>query len=197
MRAFFFAADIGNLSENLKKFKTISLTLRKAAAIFSQNVGKSVICGHAGDGLSFTGEFHNSIDAKGRISIPARFREALRQLGDESLTLTKNMDGGLSAYPSAHWQDIEKGIAAIPAGPRRTALNRLVLNPAESCSFDKQGRIQLSQALRAHAGLEQDVVVVGGFEKIDIFSQARYAEVNRESQELLRADPQFVADLGL
>ncbi|WP_305041615.1 division/cell wall cluster transcriptional repressor MraZ [Geoalkalibacter sp.] len=147
--------------------------------------------------MSFTGEFHNTIDAKGRVSIPAKFREVLRQFGDEGLKLTKNMDGGLSAYPLERWQAIEKDIAAVAPGPRRTALNRLILNPAESCAFDKQGRIQLPQALRAYAGLEQDVVVVGGIEKIDIFSQARYAEVNRESQDLLRADPQFVADLGL
>lgn len=147
--------------------------------------------------MAFTGEFHNTIDVKGRISIPARFREVLRQFDDEGLMLTKNMDGGLSAYPLPRWRVIEESIAALPAGPKRTALNRLVLNPAENCTFDKQGRIQLSQALRVHAGLTQEVVVVGGFDKIDIFSQSRYAEVNHESQELLRADPQFVADLGL
>lgn len=148
--------------------------------------------------VGFTGEFHNSIDAKGRASIPARFREVLaRDFGGEGLELTKNTDGGLSAYPLPRWEEIRKNILALPAGPRRTSLNRLILNPAESCTFDKQGRIQLSAALRAHAGLEKEIVVVGGFDKIDIFSRERYDEVNRESQELLRADPQFVADLGL
>ncbi len=148
--------------------------------------------------MGFTGEFHNNIDAKGRTSIPARFREVLaRDFGDEGLELTKNMDGGLSAYPLSRWEEIRKNILSLPAGPKRTSLNRLVLNPAEFCTFDKQGRIQLGGALRAYAGLEKEIVVVGGYDKIDIFSRSRYDEVNRESQELLRSDPQFVADLGL
>ncbi|AJF07297.1 division/cell wall cluster transcriptional repressor MraZ [Geoalkalibacter subterraneus] len=148
--------------------------------------------------VGFTGEFHNNIDAKGRASIPARFREVLaRDFGDESLELTKNMDGGLSAYPPSRWEEIRKNILSLPAGPQRTSLNRLILNPAESCTFDKQGRIQLSNALRNFAGLDREIVVVGGYDKIDIFSRSKYDEVNRESQELLRSDPQFVADLGL
>ena len=107
------------------------------------------------------------------------------------------MDGGLSAYPTSRWEEIRKNILALPPGPKRTSLNRLILNPAESCTFDKQGRIQLSNALRNYAGMDREIVVVGGYDKIDIFSRGRYDEVNRESQELLRSDPQFVADLGL
>ncbi len=148
--------------------------------------------------MNFTGEFHNTIDIKGRTSIPAKFREVLvRDFGDEGLMLTKNMDGGLSAYPLSRWQEIKKNITAVPPGAKRTSLNRLILNPAETCLFDKQGRIQLSQALRSYAGLEKEAVIVGGYDKIDIFSHDRYDEVNAESQGLLKGDPQFVADLGL
>ncbi|MEJ2201185.1 MAG: cell division/cell wall cluster transcriptional repressor MraZ, partial [Desulfuromonadaceae bacterium] len=71
-----------------------------------------------------------------------------------------------------------------------------VLNPAVDCLFDKQGRVLIPPALRSHAGLEKEIVLVGMAEKIDIYSQAVYAEVTRRSEELLSANPDFVASMG-
>ena len=146
--------------------------------------------------LNFTGEYHNTIDTKGRASIPARFREVLNDCGDECLVVTKNMEGGLTAYPQSEWSRILENVRNAPNSPNKTAMIRNLISPGVECTFDKQGRIQVPQSLRTHAGLEKDIVVVGLFEKIEIFSQVKYAEVTQKSGELLLADSQAVADMG-
>lgn len=146
--------------------------------------------------MNFTGEYHNSIDPKGRASIPARFRELLVQQGDDRLVVTKNLEGGLSAYPPALWAQIEKNVQDQPNSQRKTAMIRMLIAPKAECSFDPQGRIQIPQSLRTHAGLEKDIVVVGLFEKIEIYSQLKFAEVTQKSGELLQSDLQSVADMG-
>lgn len=148
--------------------------------------------------MIFQGESNNSIDLKGRASIPAKFREVLADsYGDECLMVTKNLEGGLSAYPASTWPEIVEKVRQIPAGNKKTATIRLMIAPAEKCPFDKQGRILIPPSLRSHAGLEKEIVVVGMFEKIDIYSHVKYADVTRNSEALLQEDPDFIASLGL
>lgn len=148
--------------------------------------------------MIFQGEFNNLIDPKGRASIPAKFRDVLvDSYGDEQLMITKNFEGGLSAYPVSSWRKIVSRIQETPASQEKNATIRLMVAPATECPFDKQGRILIPPALRAHAGLEKEIVVVGMFEKIDLYSQAKYAEVTRQSEALLQGNPDFVASVGL
>lgn len=156
------------------------------------------IWANVGRNLIFQGEFNNSIDPKGRASIPAKFREVLAEsYGDERLVVTKNFEGGLSAYPLTSWQKIVDRIQQAPAGQEKAATIRLIVSPAVECPFDKQGRILIPPSLRLHAGLEKEIVVVGMFEKVDVYSQSKYAEVTRRSEELLLGNPGFVAAVGL
>jgi len=147
--------------------------------------------------MSFQGEYINTIDPKGRASIPARFREILASAyGEECVVVTKNLEDGLTAYPLPVWNQIKQKVEQSPASPQKLAAIRTIVAPAAECPFDKQGRIQIPQSLRSFAGLEKELVVVGLFDKIEIYSQVRYAEVSRRSQALLQADPQVVADFG-
>ena len=146
--------------------------------------------------MNFTGEYHNTVDPKGRASIPAKFREQLVQRGDECVVLTKNLQGGLTAYPVAHWQAVVEGVRQRPASPEKESAIRFFIAPAVECLFDKQGRIQIPQSLRSHGALEKEVVVLGMFEKIEIYSQLRYEQVTSGSGELLRADARVVAEMG-
>ncbi|MFA5515068.1 MAG: division/cell wall cluster transcriptional repressor MraZ [Desulfuromonadales bacterium] len=147
--------------------------------------------------MSFQGEYINTIDPKGRASIPARFREALLgAYGDERVMVTKNLDNGLSVYPLSSWSGIMERVEKSPAGPTKKAVIMTMIAPAAECAFDKQGRIQIPLSLRTYAELEKEIVIVGLFEKIDIYSQLRHAAVNRQLQALLQAEPQAVADLG-
>ncbi len=148
--------------------------------------------------MIFQGESNNSIDLKGRASIPAKFREILAEsFGDECLVVTKNFEGGLSAYPPSSWKEIVQRIEQEPASAQKAAAIRLIVGPSVECAFDKQGRILIPPALRTYAGLEKEIVIVGMFEKIDVYSQVKYAEVTRKSEELLLASPGFVASVGL
>lgn len=146
--------------------------------------------------MTFTGEYHNTIDPKGRASIPARFRELLAQQGEECVVLTKNLQDGLTAYPPARWRKVVEETQQRPPSPGKDAAIRYFIAPAVECVFDKQGRIQVPQSLRSHAALEKEVVVLGMFDKIEIYSQVRYEQVTSSSGDLLRSDAQFVAEIG-
>lgn len=144
----------------------------------------------------FFGEFNNTVDPKGRASIPVAFRDAMREsTGDESLYLAK-ADLGLTAYPASAWQTIRENVLAMPRGPKRTAYLRARIAPAQECHFDRQGRIQIPQSLREYAGLEKDIVVVGMIDKIEIWNLKRHVEATNVSEALLRDDEQGQADLG-
>ncbi len=148
--------------------------------------------------MTFQGEYNNTIDAKGRASIPARFREILSAaFGGEGLKVTRR-NGALLAYPLSEWKKIEDNVAEMPAGPRREDIYRVLIGPAQECPFDKQGRVQIPQALRTYAGLdkERDVVIVGLVNKIEIWSQSKHAMEMLQSEERLKAEPQSLAELG-
>lgn len=146
--------------------------------------------------MQFAGEYNVSIDLKGRISIPASFRDELRDdYSAESLVVTR-FKGGLVAYPPQRWKEICANVLAMPPGPNREAYLRNRIAPAKECAFNAQGRIQIPQSLRGHAGLDKDVVVIGMFEKIEIWSQQAHVEITGESEALLNDDAQGQADLG-
>jgi len=147
--------------------------------------------------MNFQGEYINLIDPKGRASIPSRFRETLNgAYGDDRLVVTKNSDGGLTAYPLSRWPQLVENVKNLPAGELKTNTTRLLVSPAQECTFDKQGRIQIPLSLRSHAGLTKEIVVVGLFDKIEIFNQSRYDQVTQKSESFLQENPQGMADLG-
>jgi len=146
--------------------------------------------------MKFSGEYNVSIDLKGRISVPASFRDELRDhYTAESLFVTR-FKGGLVAYPPQRWNQICANVLAMPPGPNREANLRNRIAPAKECPFNAQGRIQIPQSLREHAGLDKDVVVIGMFEKIEIWSQQAHLRITGESETLLDGDAQGQADLG-
>lgn len=146
--------------------------------------------------MSFQGEFINSVDVKGRASIPAKFRETLASVhGDECLVVTKR-GGGLHAYPLSEWSKIKQGVEAMPPGTTREDIFRVMIAPAVECGFDKQGRIQIPQSLRSYADIEKDIVVVGMFNRVEIWSQRRHAEATRESEARLDDVRDVLAEVG-
>ncbi len=147
--------------------------------------------------MNFQGEYINLIDPKGRASIPSRFRETLNgAYGDDRLVVTKNSDGGLTAYPFSRWPHLVENVKNLPAGELKTNTIRLLVSPAQECTFDKQGRIQIPLSLRTHASLTKEIVVVGLFDKIEIFNQSRYDQVTLKSESFLQENLQGMADLG-
>jgi MraZ protein len=150
--------------------------------------------------VNFSGEFVNTIDAKWRASIPKEFRDLLESAGEDGLVLTRNRDQGLTAYPPSEWETFALSVERHPNALERTAMNRLYIAPKSVVKFDSQGRIPLSKALRLWAGIgeeERDIVIVGNFRRIDLFSQSRYAEVVGKAVDLLQMNGGVVEELDL
>ena len=123
--------------------------------------------------MSFTGEYRHNLDAKGRLIIPARFRD---QLGDE-FTVTRSLDGCLAMYASPEWQALEEKLNALPmTNEKARSLKRFLLGSAAICELDKQGRILLPQVLRDRAGLDKDITLLGVGDHIEIWDTNTYEE---------------------
>ncbi len=147
----------------------------------------------------FRGRYKHQIDAKGRLSVPSRFREVLAESFDERLIIT-NFDQCLWAYPVQEWQELERKVSALPQFMDEVkALQRVFISAASECPIDKQGRVLIPPSLREYADLngDSDVVIVGMTKRFEIWSGARWTEVFDEAQEKLGGLGSKLADLGL
>ncbi|MBW2476151.1 MAG: division/cell wall cluster transcriptional repressor MraZ [Deltaproteobacteria bacterium] len=151
--------------------------------------------------MGFRGVYYNSIDTKGRVSIPAKFREELEEgFGDQSLVVTQDR-GGVVAYPTSVWQKVVEKFELLDKDQFWEDLYTYTITPATDCCFDKQGRIQLPQSLRENCQMAtdgmRDVVVVGGDNKIEVWSKAKYTEMLEAAERRLAASRDKRFDLGL
>ena len=120
----------------------------------------------------FRGQYEHAIDDKGRLSIPAKLREALEQ--EKKLVLTSS-DGYITAYPLKTWRELEARIRANPTFKRdRRDFLRVVYSSAEDVEIDPQGRILLSQGLRQRAGITREVVIIGVMDEVEIWDKSRW-----------------------
>ena len=122
----------------------------------------------------FMGEYNHTIDTKGRIIVPAKFRETL----GEEFVVTLGLDGCLFVYPDEEWQNFVSELKNLPGSKEARQLQRYFMAGAASCEVDKQGRILIPSKLRQQAGLEKEVVFAGGLSKIEIWSKERWEANN-------------------
>ena len=119
----------------------------------------------------FMGEYNHTIDAKGRLIIPSKFREVL---GDE-FVVTKGMDGCLFVFDDPEWQAFEEILHALPMSDKKARqFTRFFLAGAASVEVDKQGRILIPAVLREFAGITKDAVLVGVGSRVEIWSKDRW-----------------------
>ena len=145
----------------------------------------------------FRGRYEHTIDSKGRLSIPSRFRDILVTNDDERLILT-NFDNCLWAYPLREWKVVEDKVAALPQfKPEVKALQRFFISAASECPLDKQGRILLPATLRDYASLKQEAVLVSMTQRIEIWSKDRWQKIFSDSQKRLESLQDKLAELGL
>ncbi|KRM86145.1 cell division protein MraZ [Lactobacillus hominis DSM 23910 = CRBIP 24.179] len=126
------------------------------------------------------GEYHHNLDSKGRLIIPAKFRD---QIG-ENVVFTRGMEGCIFGYPLPEWQKIEAKLAKLPLTKRSARkFTRLFYSGAMETEFDKQGRVNLTTTLKTHAGLEKECVIVGVSDRIEIWSAQRWADFAEDANE--------------
>jgi len=131
----------------------------------------------------FRGVFEHQVDGKGRTSLPARLREVLVGHYDERLILTTALDGCLHAYPVREWEQLEQALAKRSAmEPGVKTLMRLYVAPAQEVALDKLGRVLVPPSLRAHAGLERDVVWAGMVKVLELWSRTGWAKAQEEAR---------------
>ncbi|CCZ03096.1 MAG: transcriptional regulator MraZ [Clostridiales bacterium] len=142
----------------------------------------------------FLGEYNHSIDAKGRLIVPAKFREEL----GENFIVTKGLDGCLYIYPDEEWKKFESKLSELPMGKGDTRkIVRFFLSAATQVELDKQGRILIPGNHREFAGLEKDVVFAGVGKKIEIWSKEKWEETATFDYEEMDDVAERMADLGI
>ncbi|MBO7357718.1 MAG: division/cell wall cluster transcriptional repressor MraZ [Lachnospiraceae bacterium] len=140
----------------------------------------------------FMGEYNHTIDEKGRLIIPSKFRE---ELGN-SFVVTKGLDGCLFAYDNTEWTALEEKLKKLPLTNKDArAFARFMLAGAALVEVDKQGRILLPQVLRGFAELEKDVVLIGVASRIEIWSKDKWSEMSDASD--MDEIAEKMADLGI
>lgn len=154
------------------------------------------------DSRVFIGTYEHNLDAKGRVSLPIRFRELLSTQGDQRLVLTTNVDAAgrcLVAYPLQEWMAFQEKIAALPQFEEAVIrLKRLHIAGACECSTDRQGRILIPPMLREYAGLAGGGVVFAGVgTSIEIWDRDRWEEERERAKQSLGEIGDALARLGL
>ncbi len=121
----------------------------------------------------FMGEYHHSIDDKGRLIIPSKFRT---ELGDKFI-ITRGIENCLFIYPEERWEAIVHKLESLPF-TKKDARNftRFFLSGATVAEFDKQGRINITSPLITYAGIKKDCVVIGTGDRLEIWSKEAWEE---------------------
>jgi MraZ protein len=127
------------------------------------------------------GEFQHSLDEKGRLIIPAKFREDL----GEKFIVTRGFDHALFVYSLDQWEVLKQKIEALSTASPDTqrAFERLFFSGAVEAELDKQGRVVIPQHLRDHARIDRDVYVNGVSSKVEIWAKEVWEEYSRKVQE--------------
>ena len=126
-------------------------------------------------GAAFKGEYSHSIDAKGRLIMPAKFRELL----GEQFVVTKGFDGCLFVFSEEGWESFEEKLQALPMDkPEARMLGRFFIAGAIDVEVDKQGRILMPSNLLQHAGIEKEAVIAGVGGRAEIWSKSEWEKAS-------------------
>jgi MraZ protein len=142
----------------------------------------------------FLGTYEHALDAKGRVILPAKFREQL----EEGAFMAKSLDGCLALYTA---EEFEKVALDMQEKARRGAVERNAVRSfaagATEATPDRQGRITIPAHLRTFAGLEREVVVTGALSRIEIWDAARWHDVDTEAERSLTSARPGLDDIGI
>ncbi len=142
----------------------------------------------------FMGEYLHIIDTKGRVIMPAKFREAL----GVRFIATKGLDHCLFIYPMTEWTALEQKLRTLPfTQPDVRAFVRFFFSGANECEADKQGRILLPANLREYAQLEKEIVLVGVSSRVEIWSQALWIEYSSQAENAYANAAESLVHLGI
>lgn len=147
----------------------------------------------------FRGRWEHTIDDKGRVSLPVKWREILQKKYDGSIVIT-NYDGCILAYPADEWIIAEQKIRNRPPKNRKERdYQRFLISGAAECSIDRQGRILIPLSLKAYAQLGKNVVFAGHINHFEIWNRERFDQIINQAQDYEAGEEinEILQDIGL
>jgi MraZ protein len=142
----------------------------------------------------FLGEYTHSIDEKGRIAVPAKFRAGLKN----GAVVTRGIDQCLFLYTRQEWKRIAEQIAALPFSQANSrAFARLMLAGAMDVTLDKQGRIVVPDYLRTYAGITKQTIVAGLYNRIEIWDSEKWEQYKAETEKQSEQIAEQLGALGV
>lgn len=140
------------------------------------------------------GEYKHSIDPKGRLSVPAKFRA---ELGSSAI-VTKGFDQCLFLYPKGEWEKMIEKFASLPlSSSSARAVTRMMTSGAMEVEIDKQGRALLPGYLREYAGITSEAVTTGVLNRVEIWNQQAWAEYSQNSEANSTENAEGLAEWGI
>lgn len=142
----------------------------------------------------FIGEYQHTLDPKGRVIMPSKFRDDL----GERFVVTKGLDNCLFVYPQSEWQELERKLRTLPLTSRDArAFTRFFFSGATECELDKQGRILIPANLREYAELDKDLTIIGVASRVEIWGRERWDDYNDDSNMDHESIVEKMAELGI
>jgi MraZ protein len=142
----------------------------------------------------FIGEYSATLDEKGRVSIPSKFRQELKG----KAIVTRGLDNSLFLYTEAEWLKVAEKLSALPFSKSNTrAFSRLMLAGAMDCEIDKNGRIILPEYLRVFAKIKKKVVIAGLYSRLEIWGEELWHKYKTETEKDSNKIAEQLGELGV
>lgn len=142
----------------------------------------------------FIGEYHHSIDDKGRLAVPSKFKKDLTK----GAVVTRGLDNCLFLYTNAEWKELAEKLAKLPISKANTrAFARLMLAGAMDVSLDSQGRIIVPDYLRQYAGMKKKVVIAGLYNRLEIWDETQWHQYKAGTEKQSGDIAEALGELGV
>ncbi|MBI2037733.1 MAG: division/cell wall cluster transcriptional repressor MraZ [Candidatus Magasanikbacteria bacterium] len=142
----------------------------------------------------FIGEYNHSLDDKGRMAIPVKFRREL----NKGAVVTRGLDNCLFLYTKTEWEKLAEKLAALPISQSNSrAFSRLMLAGAMDVELDKQGRVILPEYLRQFAGIKKSLVIAGLYNRLEIWDQELWNKYKNQTEAESGAIAEKMGELGV
>lgn len=156
--------------------------------------GRLILYWEAGENFMLMGEYKHNLDAKGRLIMPAKFRE---ELGD-AFILTRGLDGCLFGYPLEQWEVLQQKMKQLPLTKKDArSFVRFFYSAAVEVEIDKQGRINIPNTLLEYAKIEKECRIIGVSDRIEIWSNDQWEAFSETAEEAFEDIAENMIDFGL
>jgi len=142
----------------------------------------------------FIGEYKHSVDEKGRLALPAKFRPEL----SHAAVITRGLDHCLYVFTSGEWEVMAQKIKALPmTNANARAFSRLMLSGAVEVELDSQGRVLVPEYLRTYAGVKKQAVIAGVYSRLEIWDEAAWEQYKAKTEADSNEIAERLGDLGI